>query len=194
MLYYYLCKISIESTYRRLSPDEFQQLCADPKAAEAFWGYSLDNLDLNNPDAALAHFLERDADDRQLCVGKDWHALHFLLTGDGELHPNPKLTPPFGNVVLGGTETEWSCSYGKVRFLSVDEVRDVARVLGEVSAGELRSRFSIASFNEAGIYPHGRRNAWTEDDAESVFETYPSLVNFFSSAAAAGDMVLLSSD
>jgi hypothetical protein len=185
--------MSIEASYYRVTPIEFSRLQEDPKAAQSFFGPSLEDLD--DPAKLLAKMQERDSSDRYLAIGKDWHALHFLLTGDGELgeHGTPPL-PPLGNVVQGGTETEWDCTYGKVRLLKPDEVRAVADALAKISVDELRSRFSVASFNAAEIYPHGRRAAWTDDEAESVFEIYPRVVEFFQAAARDGDMILLSSD
>src|SRR5205085_1232660 len=129
-----------------------------------------------------------------LGIGTDWHALHFLLTGDADLEPHPSPAPPLGNVVQGGAETEWPCTYGQVRSLTPDEVRAVAQALGNISVEELRSRFSADSFNAAQIYPHGRRGNWTDDEAESVFEVYPRVVQFFQAAADDGDVILLSSD
>ena len=137
---------------------------------------------------------EQENSDRYLGIGTDWHALHFLLTDDSELKPHPLPPPPLGNVVQGGMETQWPCTYGQVRVLMPDEVRAVAEALGQISVAELRSRFSAAAFNEAQIYPHGRRANWTEGDAESLFEMYPRLVEFFKLAASDGDMILLSSD
>jgi len=187
--------MSIEASYRRVTAQEFAKLKSDPKAASSFFGTNLDDLDLDNPEALLAKLQEQESSDRYLGIGGDWHALHFLLTGDGELgeHGTPP-PPPLGNVVQGGTETEWDCTYGHVRSLTPDEVRAVADALGKISVDELRSRFSVESFNAAKIYPHGRRARWTVDEAESVFETYPRLVEFFQLAAKDGDMVLLSSD
>ena len=37
--------MSIEASYRRITPGEFTRLQADPKAAESFFGTSLDDLD-----------------------------------------------------------------------------------------------------------------------------------------------------
>ncbi len=169
--------MSIEANYRRITPEEFNRLQADPKAAESFFGTSLD-----------------DFDDRYLDIGTDWHALHFLLTGDGELKPQPLPPSPLAKVVQGGTETTWPCTYGHVRSLTPDEVQTVADALARISVDYLRSRFSVESFNTAQIYPHGRRARWTAEDAESVFEIYPSVVKFFQAAARDGDMILLSSD
>jgi hypothetical protein len=184
--------MSIEASYRRIKPDEFKGLQADPKAAESFFGTSLDDLD--DPEKLLARMQEQESSDRYLGIGTDWHALHFLLTGDGELKPHPLPPPPLVNVVQGGTETEWPCTYGHVRTLRPEEVQAVAEALARISVDELRSRFSVASFNAAQIYPHGKRARWTEEDAETVFEIYPRVVEFFQAAAREGDMILLSSD
>jgi hypothetical protein len=184
--------MSIEASYRRITEQEFKRLQCDAKAREAFFGTSLEDLD--DPEELLARMQEPESSDRYLGIGKDWHALHFLLTGDSDLKPHPLPPAPLGNVVQGGTETLWACSHGYVRSLTPDEVRSVADALGKIPVEELRSRFSVASFNAAQIYPHGRRASWTDDEAESVFEIYPRLVEFFEAAARDGDMILLSSD
>lgn len=185
--------MSIEGSYRRVTLQEFARLQRDPKAASSFFGTNLDDLD--DPEALLAKMRVQESSDRYLGIGTDWHSLHFLLTGDSELGEHGTPPPaPLGNVVQGGTETQWDCTYGHVRSLSPDEVRAVADALAKISVKELRSRFSVASFNAAKIYPHGKRASWTDDEAESVFEVYPRVVKFFQAAAKDGDMVLLSSD
>jgi hypothetical protein len=182
--------MSIEASYRRVTPEEFRCLQEDAEAAESFFGFDLDLLD--DPEKLVASVEELESSDRYLNIGKDWHALHFLLTGDGDLKPHPLPPPPLGNVVQGGTETEWECTYGHVRSLTPDEVKEVANALGRISVEELRSRFSVADFAAADIYPLG--SGWTEEEAETVFEVYPRVVRFFQAAAHDGDMVLLSSD
>jgi hypothetical protein len=184
--------MSIEASYRRVTTEEFTRLQSDAKAAESYFGTSLDDLD--DPEKLLARMQEQESSDRYLGIGTDWHALHFLLTGDGELKPHALPPPPLGSVVQGGTETVWPCTYGHVRSLTPDEVRAAADALSRISVEELRSRFSVASFNAAQVYPHGRRARWTEEDAETVFEIYPRVVEFFQLAARDGDMILLSSD
>ena len=184
--------MSIEASYYRVTSAEFTRLQNDPKAAQSFFGTSLEDLD--DPAKLLAKMQERESSDRYLGIGTDWHALHFLLTGDGELKPHPLPPPPLSNVVQGGKETQWPCTYGHVRSLAPNEVRAVADALANISVDELRSRFSVASFNVAKIYPHGRRAAWTETEAESVFRIYPQVLQFFQAAARDGNIVLLSSD
>jgi len=194
---------SIEAFYRRVTPEEFARLQCDAKAAESFFCPRLEELveelvrhteELDDSEKLAARRQEHEGGDRVLCVGTDWHALHFLLTGDSELKPHPLPPPPLGNVVQGGTETPWPCTHGHVRSLLPNEVRAVADALSKISVEELRSRFSVASFNAAQIYPHPGRARWTDEDAESVFEIYPRVVEFFRSADRDGDMILLSSD
>jgi hypothetical protein len=191
----------IEAIYRRVTPGEFARLKSDAKAAESFFNptASLEELlrhllEVSEHSQKLLVGTQEQEDVRILLIGTDWHALHFLLTGDGELKPHPLPPPPLGNVVQGGTETSWPCTHGHVRSLMPNEVRVAADALSQISVEELRSRFSVASFNAAQIYPHPGRARWTDEDAESVFKIYPQVVEFFRSAVRDGDMILLSSD
>lgn len=185
--------MSIEGTYRRVTPKHFAKLKSDTKAAKSFFG--LDIEDIDDPMEIAERMFRQMRSRRYLSIGTDWHALHFLLTGDGRLSGKGKRPrAPLGNVVQGGTATRWPCTYGKVRFLKPAEVRAVAKALAKISVKELRSRFNADSFNEAEIYPHGKRGAWEEDEAESAFRIYPRVVKFFHAAARGGDVVLLSSD
>jgi len=188
----------IEAIYRRVTPEEFARLQSDAKAAESFFSPKLEEelekilAEIENAEKLPAGSQDQGSGDRLLLVGTDWHALHFLLTGDGDLKPHPLPPPPLGNVVQGGTVTPWPCTQGQVRSLTADEVRAVADALSKISVAELRSRFSVESFNSAQVY-HPGQALWTDEDAESVFEIYPRVVEFFQSAARDGDMILLSS-
>ena len=66
----------------------------DLKAAESFFGTNLEDLD--DPEKLLAQMQEQESSGRYLGIGADWHALHFLLTGDGDLKPHPLPPPPLG--------------------------------------------------------------------------------------------------
>ena len=169
---------SIETIYRGITPGRFARLQSVAKAAESYFAPNLEELvaELADPEKLRARRQEQGGGDRYLFMGTDWHALHFLLTGDSELESHPLPPPPLGNVVRGGTETPWPCTYGHVRSLTPDEVRAVANALTKISVEELRARFSVASFNAAQIYPHGKRARWTAEAAESIFEIYPRVV------------------
>jgi hypothetical protein len=190
----------VEAVYRRITPGEFARFQSDAKAAQSFFNPTPEEMfeqvrhmleEADNPEKSQAGTQEQE-EVRILLLGTAWHALHFLLTGDGELKPRPLPPPPLGNIVQGGTETPWPCRHGHIRSLTPDEVRAAADALAGISVEELRSRFSVASFNAAQIYPYGK--GWTDEAAETVFETYPQVVKFFQAAARDGDVILLSSE
>ncbi len=195
---------SLEAIYRRVTPEEFARLKSDAKTAESFFApKNMEDLlaevrhaleESVDPEGLLSPRKKQEGGHRYLFMGTDWHGLHFLLTGDSELKPRPLPVATLGKVVLGGTETTWPWTDGHVRALSADEVRAVAEALTRISVDELRSRFSSESFNKAQITPHPGLAFWTDEDAESMFEIYPRVVEFFQSAARDGDVILVSFD
>jgi hypothetical protein len=95
---------------------------------------------------------------------------------------------------MGGTETPFDATYGKVRYLTPVEVREVADALGKISVEELRARFDPVAFTKAQVYPNPRPGGWNITELESVLFIYPQLVEFFRQAAREGNLVLLSFD
>jgi len=129
--------------------------------------------------------MEDEVDDRRLYIDKTWHGIHFLLNGDpweGE--------PPLLNAVLGGEEigTE-DPGYGPPRYLTTEQVKEVAGALSQIPDTEIRSRFDPERFTKADIYP----SIWDEgqEALDYLMDYYPDLVRFFSRAAQAGDAMLL---
>jgi hypothetical protein len=178
--------MSITASYRRLSPQEFERLRADPTAAASYFGDDLEDED----DAAWYAWLDaRDADGRYLDIQKGWHALNFLLTGNATMD-RACAPPPLGNVVLGGNDTDWEATYGMVRSLAPAEVQAVAAALEQVDEEELRRRFDPASYEAEDIYPAGV--PWGEDDLAPLLKVFGQVRAFFSEAAKAGEVVLLS--
>src|SRR5437868_5943078 len=100
--------MSITASYRRLPPEEFEQLRADSKLADAYFGF---NLEDEEDIFAWADSLE--ASGRYLSIDKMWHGLHFLLTGSNAMD-GTDVPPPLDNVVMGGTDTDWEATYGMV--------------------------------------------------------------------------------
>jgi hypothetical protein len=125
---------------------------------------SLDLLRLKETPESLPEFQSRsDVVD----VDKMWEALHFLLTGQAF-----GGTPPLSNALLGGTEIGPDRGYGPVRFLTPDEVQEVATALQGISHVELRSRFNPTDLERNEIYSMN----WDEpvdelfDDLRSHFD------------------------
>lgn len=193
---------SIEAIYRRVTPETFARLQSDAKAAEFFFAPDLEKLmeeiqqafeESADRDELLALKEEQD-DGGFLFIGTNWHALHFVLTGDGELKPPPLPLTPLWKVALGGTETPWPCTHGYVRSFMPDEVRAVAEALIKIPIEALRSRCKSESFNAAQITPRPGLARWNDEDARAVFEIYPRVVEYFRAAARDGDIILLSFD
>jgi hypothetical protein len=156
--------MGIEASYRRINAAEWDQLQRLQQSNPP-----LDGSDLYEVYASIADSDELRSSDRYLTIDKDWHALHVLLTGEISKPSNIRpVPPPFGNVVLGGTETSIDSTYGKVRFLNPDEVREVADVLSQITAEDLRARFDPTAFTEAGVYPNPRPGGWDAEKLESV--------------------------
>lgn len=161
--------------YKTITPEDFERLKEDPETAKLF--------------------LEGES---SLSLEKSWHVIHYLLTDHSELGDKTFTEPPFGNVVLGGTPTQFKCSYGTVRCLMPEEVSVTVEALNSVSLESLEAKCNAESFNDAEIYPLGRRGEWDEDEIEGEIQflrlLYPALTNFFQQAANDGDVILIASD
>jgi hypothetical protein len=117
-----------------------------------------------------------------LSLEKSWHVIHYLLTGKIDEAP-----PPLGNAVLGGEEIGEERDYGPVRFLTPQEVREVAEALASISKDDLLRRFDIESMRSAQvIYPI--RSTSEGELAQHYFER---MSHYYADAAASGDAMLL---
>jgi hypothetical protein len=112
---------------------------------------------------------------------KSWHVLHYLLTGKAEDAP-----PPFGNAILGGQEIGDDLGYGPARFLTPEQVRDVASALASLAKEDLARRFDLDAMMKAKIYP-----VRDESELELAQEYFEPLSRYYSDAAAAGNAMLL---
>ena len=116
-----------------------------------------------------------------LNLEKSWHVLHYLLTGKAEEAP-----PPVGNAILGGQEIGGDLGYGPARFLTPQQVREVATALKAISKDDLRKRFDLKAMMAAKIYP-------VRDHSElRLAQDYFARVSpYYAEAAAAGNAMLL---
>ncbi len=182
--------MGIEASYRRINAAEWGRL----QHLQEFYS-TLDGFSRYEAYASIADSDEFRSSDRYVTIDKDWHALHVLLTGEisnpSAIQPAP---PPLGNVVTGGTETLIDATYGKVRFLKPEEVREVADALSRITVQDLKARFDPIAFTAAQVYPNPRPGGWNIEELEPLLWVYPQLVGFFRDAAREGDVVLLSFD
>lgn len=187
--------MSIRASYKRITPQEFFEVQNNPELAKSIFEYDLlEDVDLTDVEAIAAKFQERKANPHYFSLEKEWHSLHFLLTGNSSLQEDNILSTPEYNVVLGGTKTQFEATYGFVRYLNPDEVKEVAELLNSISVEELKQRFDSTVFDEMKIYPNPLPGGWNEEQIQPLFTMYPKLVKFFQNAAEDGDIILLSSD
>ena len=77
-------------------------------------------------------------------MDKEWHGIHFLLTGDAW-----STDGEYCSIVFGGTEIGPDISYGPARMLTAQQVADIASKLQALSLDDLRSRFNPAEMTAA---------------------------------------------
>jgi hypothetical protein len=116
-----------------------------------------------------------------LNLEKSWHVLHYLLTGEVE-----EAAPPMGNAILGGQEIGEDLGYGPARFLTPQQVREVAAALRSISKDDLSRRFNLKAMMAAQIYP-----VRDESELELAQEYFEHLARYYSDAAANGKAMLL---
>jgi len=196
--------MGIQVTYRRLMQAELDRLENDPDGARQFL-FSIPGFDLNamsqlladpsalqaNAAKMLSALQDRQADPSRVDLEKDWHALHFLLTGDASLNPEHHPNDPLYNLVMGGRPTSIEASYGPVRKFEHDEIRQIVTALEKISVEELRERFSPEAFNAAEIYPGPAPGGWDLTEMKGVFEIFPKLRQLFVDALNAGEVVIV---
>ncbi len=161
--------MSMIGNYRRVTESELSRICDDPNSISDFL-----NAESND-----------DTEPRELDIDKSWHAIHFLL------NDSPwEGTYPFDCVVMGGECIgEQDVGYGPARYLTVQQVKDVANSIGQLSAWELLAKFDASRMNDEEIYPQGWRDEIEERDYISQY--YLALVSFFKEAADANDAMIV---
>jgi len=179
--------MGMRATYRRLPNEEFQKLRANPDHADAYFGQDIDD---DEDESLDAYVHGRETSGRYLDIQKAFHGLYFLLTGDAEMKAEV-ISTPLGKAVEGGTNTEWEATYGMVRYLTPQEVKEVATALEQMSEAELRERYNPKAFEFEHIYPS---EIWTATAIDGLLDVFRQVRGFFVEAARAGDVVLLSCD
>ncbi|MBI3271769.1 MAG: YfbM family protein [Planctomycetes bacterium] len=180
--------------FRQLPPDVLDALRKDPDLIEVLDSReALDSLlDLHRQFGSEADFRRKmdrrpasfDRVPKSCDVDKAWQAIHYLLTKKAWSAP-----PPLGNVVLGGTPIGKDSGYGRARYLTPEEVSEVALTLATISPEELGRRFDADALVDADIYP----GAWGmgNDDLHFIRVNYEGLRAYYADAQRQGYGMLL---
>lgn len=209
--------MSITVSYRRVSPDKFAKIQVNPELAEEFFYgeafdpselmYRMNQARLQN-DAELMQQIALQAQEAlyqnkisvykagsesasktQLSIEKEWQAIHYLLTGEVEFDES-QADPPLSNLVLGGTPTQFEATYGYVRYLPPEEVKELVQALRQVPRDDLRARFDARGDRE--IY--AQKDEWDEEAWEFLLGVLETTISFFEEASTNEQMILISSN
>ncbi len=146
------------------------------------------DLDLQQLDDDLEAYNLFQHDDRvALCLEKDWHALHYLLTGSTEGGGDP-----LGFLLTGGHEVGSELGYGRPRLLDSTFVQRLDKALQGITEDQFWSRFDAQRFEAEEIYPGN----WGDEPPDSQRDAFVPVFNEVRGyvarvAAAEGQMVVV---
>ncbi|EAZ93026.1 DUF1877 family protein [Crocosphaera chwakensis] len=172
--------MGITFKYRRISLEYFEYSQCHPFG-----------LDIEDFDELISFYDNLRCSDDFLDIGKDWQALHLLLTGEVATDKSQALSP-LGNVVFGGIETEYESTYSKVRCLNSNEIIEIVKAMKDISTNDLISRFDPNTFNTTKIYPNPQPGGWDIEQLETVLLSYEKLKSFFKEAAEKDQLIFIS--
>lgn len=141
---------------------------------------------IENPGVLEQYIFDREKADNVLDIDKAWHGIHWLLNLDPWEGEGARF-----NVVLGGTELGEDYGYGPARYLSAQEVKEVADELDLIEHDELIGNFDSAKMAENEIYPSVWGEEPDEDALQYLMDHYKYLVSFFREAANMDQAMLL---
>lgn len=108
-------------------------------------------------------------------IGKKWNHLHSILTGTNSSTPLPYLIGknkqdklPSINAILGGKTIDYETDNGLLRYLTVDEVKQVAQALSKFTQADFQERFAS--------------KGW-EKGFDSLYDAYRQLLNYYQNIA-----------
>lgn len=148
--------------FASVSPEDLRRFQADP--------------------SGLQEYLHSETDDPPdwFDVDKTWHAIHYMLCGEPYEGSEPGVL-----VIMGGTELGDDENYGPARYLTPEQVREVAHFLDGVPPKEFARHYAPAAMDAADIYP----KIWVRDGAqglEYILMHYEPLRTFYRGMAAKG--------
>jgi hypothetical protein len=124
---------------------------------------------------------------KRFWLEKDWHVLHYLLNGTTE-----GGTGPLADVVLGGAEipdVDGLMGYGPLRYLTVEQVSDIAAALAEVDLKQLVSKFDHEDAVSKRIYL--AETIRDQSDWSYFTGFFEAFRDFYKDAAMHGNAMLL---
>ena len=136
-----------------------------------------------NPDL-LAQMLFSKGD-QTISLDKDWHGIHYLLTGTAW-----DVKGDAGQAILGGEEFGEDMGYGPAHVLTAAQVKAIAAALAKTSPESLAARHDADAMMKLDIYP----TVWNQEGPRalaSLLRSYGELVAFYRRAADKAQIVVI---
>lgn len=119
-------------------------------------------------------------------VAKEWHALHFLLTGTAS-----EVYAPEGFLLDGGEALGPDGGNGPTRLFSPREVDDIHSALVDIGDEELWSRFDADRMNAHQVYPSLDWHEELELTRRIYLKTFRELKSFVDKASRHGQCLIV---
>jgi hypothetical protein len=168
--------MGIELCMWQITPENLEKLLSSEEAIEAFMESQFPDPD--SPDAVAETFTEDDG----IELGKTWHFVHYLITGDakgGEY--------PLGYAIMIGRPFDKYSS--DLTWRSPDEVKDIAEALANLSEKDLLKRRNPPKASKIRIYDYPA--GFKKKDIEEVLPYFRKLRDYYSAAAKQGNAMLV---
>jgi hypothetical protein len=123
--------------------------------------------------------------DQTISLDKDWHGIHYLLTGTAW-----DVTDGGGLAILGGEEFGDDMGYGPAHMLTAAQVKAIAAALAKTSPDSLAARYDAETMMKLDIYPA----VWDREGPQALaalLRSYGELVAFYRRAADQAHIVVI---
>ncbi|BAY21095.1 hypothetical protein NIES2100_08400 [Calothrix sp. NIES-2100] len=206
--------MGIYGVFRQLSHDVLEKLKEEPGLVSVFtharWISESDLMQRKGIFLYKKEFKQIKADiplvicegkNEELDIEKSWHAIHFLLTKDSTSWEACQLDflvrensdwdgLPLVNAIMGGSVIEeYDRDFPPVRYLTNDEVKQVAEALPKITEAGLKERLHQAIMLNPDIY---KSTVWWEYEVlDALIDIKREIMEYYQDAANKGNAMLL---
>jgi len=122
-----------------------------------------------------AEFVNGDSFEVQADLDKNWHTIHYLLTGE----PEPDSSA-LGSAILGGEEVGEDLGYGPARLITPEKVAEISTALGGVNLSEKYDQINKDDPGLAQLYCSFK---FTDGEKEHLNSFFTELIKMYAEAA-----------
>ncbi len=160
--------MGMAGNFIRISTQQLEQLNANSDAMESF----ADELFDGGFQGAICD------------VDKSWQTIHYLLSGEAWGGSSVEA-----QAIMGGTEIGPDLGYGPARYLTAEQVKQIASALNNISQDDLSKRFDPETMATAGLYAFDIEYA--QDELEMANDYFDELKRFYQTTADENNAMLL---